>query len=98
MCTGLVASGSRRRLGFGLVSLVLPAIWLNQFWPQNFPALTFVLPGMAFLAVVIASLLRFILRAKQVDADVLCAGISIYLILGLLWGLAYTWVAQFDPN
>ncbi len=53
---------------------------------------------MAFLVVVTASLLRFVLRAKQVDAEVLCAGISVYLILGLLWGLAYTLVAQVNPN
>ena len=53
---------------------------------------------MAFLVGVTASLLRFVLRAKQVDAEVLCAGISVYLILGLLWGLAYTLVAQENPN
>ncbi len=98
MCTGLIASGSCRRLAFALVSLALAAIWLNQLWPQQCPALTFILPGVAFLGVVIASLLEFILRAKRVDANVLCAGISIYLILGLLWGLAYTWVAQLHPN
>ena len=98
MCTGLIASGSCRRLAFALVSLALAAIWLNQIWPQKCPALTFILPAMAFLVVVIASLLGFILRAKRVDADVLCAGISVYLILGLLWGLAYTFVAQVNPN
>jgi hypothetical protein len=98
MCTGLIASGSCRRLAFALVSFPLAAIWLNQLWPQKFPALTFVLPAIAFLGVVIASLLRFILRAKRVDAEVLCAGISVYLILGLLWGLAYTFVAQLNPN
>jgi hypothetical protein len=98
MCTGLIASGSRRRRTFALVSLALAAIWLNQLWPRGCPALTFVLPAMAFLAAVTASLLRFILRAKQVDAEVLCAGISVYLILGLLWGLAYTLVAQANPN
>ncbi len=98
MCTGLIASGSRRRLAFALVSFVLAATWLNQLWPRAYPALTFILPGMAFLVVVTASLLRFVLRAKQVDAEVLCAGISVYLILGLLWGLAYTLVAQVDPN
>jgi len=98
MCTGLIASGSCRRLAFALVSVALAAIWLNQLWPQECPALTFILPAVAFLVVVTASLLRFILRAKQVDADVLCAGISVYLILGLLWGLAYTLVAQANPN
>ena len=98
MCTGLVASGSRRRLAFALASFALAAMWLNQLWPIVCPALLFILPGMAFLVVVTSSLLRFVLRAKQVDAEVLCAGISVYLILGLLWGLAYTWVAQVNPN
>ena len=98
MCTGLIASGSHRRLAFALVSFVLAAIWLNQLWPWAYPALTFILPEIAFLAVVTASLLRFVLRAKRVDAEVLCAGISVYLILGLLWGLAYTLVAQVNPN
>jgi len=98
MCTGLIASGSHRRLAFALVSFVLAAIWLNQLWPRTCPALTFILPEIAFLAVVTASLLRFVLRAKRVDAEVLCTGISVYLILGLLWGLAYTLVAQVDPN
>ncbi len=98
MCTGLIASGSCRRLAFALVSLPLAAIWLNQLWPQKCPALTFILPAVAFLAVVAGALLRFILRAKRVDAEVLCAGISVYLILGLLWGLAYTFVAQMNPD
>ncbi len=98
MCTGLIASGSCHRLAFALVSFALAATWLNQLWPQKCPALTFILPAIAFLGVVTASLLRFILRAKRVDANVLCAGISVYLILGLLWGLAYTFVAQVNPS
>ena len=98
MCTGLLASGSCRGLAFALVSFALAATWLNQIWPQQCPALTFILPAIAFLGVVIASLLGFILRAKRVDANVLCAGISVYLILGLLWGLAYTFVAQMHPD
>jgi len=98
MCTGLIASGSCRRLAFVLVSFALAAIWLNQIWPQECPALTFILPAIALLGVVIASLLGFVLRAKRVDANVLCAGISVHLILGLLWGLAYTLVAQVNPN
>jgi len=49
------AGGRRRfypRLAFALVSLALAAIWLNQLWPQGCPALTFILPAMAFLVVV----------------------------------------------
>jgi len=98
MCTGLMAIGCRRRLPLGLGSFALCAIWLNQLWPEQYPSLTFILPGLAFLVVVIASLLKFIVQAKQVDADVLCGGISAYLIFGFLWGLAYTWVAQLIPH
>jgi hypothetical protein len=98
MCTGLIATGSRRRLAIAVVGLALSTIWLNQLWPQRCPALTFILPAMAFLLVIIASLLGFILRAKRVDVDVLCAGISVYLILGLLWGQAYTLLAQVNPS
>ena len=97
MCTGLVATGSRHRLTFALVSFAIGAIWLHQVWPQRCPALTFILAAMAFLTVVIAWLLGFILRAKRVDAEVLCAGISVYLILGLFWGQAYRLVAQMNP-
>jgi hypothetical protein len=98
MCMGLIASGSCPRVTFALVSFALAAIWLNQLWPRSCPALTFILPAMAILVVVTASLLRFVLRAKEVNAEVLCAGISVYLILGLLWGLAYTLVAQVNPD
>lgn len=98
MCTGLIASGSRSKLAFLLVSFALVSVWLNQLWPKECPAFTFILPAVAFLGVVIASLLGFIVRAKRVDANVLCAGISIYLILGFLWGLAYTLVAQVNPD
>ncbi len=53
---------------------------------------------MAFRAAVIASLLGFVLRAKQVDANVLCAGISVYLLLGLAWTLGYLLVAAANPK
>lgn len=70
MCTGLIASGYYSRgLAFALVSLALAATWLNQLWPRSCPVLAFILPDMAFLVVVTASLLRFILRAKRVGAE-----------------------------
>ena len=48
MCTGLIATGSCRGLTFTLVTLALAAIWLDELWPQGGPALTFILPAMAF--------------------------------------------------
>jgi voltage-gated potassium channel Kch len=43
-------------------------------------------------------LLRFVLRAPSVNTEVLCASISAYLMLGLLWTVAYWLVAQVTPN
>jgi Ion channel len=101
LCTGLIASGSSRKthaVVYALVSLALAAMWMNQIWPQKIMAVMSDLLGMAFLALVIVSLLGFILRSTRVEVNVLCAGISVYLILGLLWGLAYSLVAQIIPN
>ena len=46
-----------------------------------------------FLIFLIGQFLRFILRAPRVNAEVLYAGISVYLLLGLVWTLAYLLVA-----
>jgi hypothetical protein len=51
-----------------------------------------------FFIFVVGYLLRYIVRAPQVNADVLCAGISGFLLLGLLWTPAYVMVAQLDSH
>jgi len=47
---------------------------------------------------VIVQLLLFIVRAPHVDADVLSAGLAGYLMLAILWTLAYLLVAQTVPG
>ena len=42
----------------------------------------------------IGQFLRFILRAPRVNAEVMYAGISVYLLLGLSWMIAYQLVAR----
>jgi hypothetical protein len=58
----------------------------------------FLVAGLALIAFVVANLLRFVLRAPSVNTEVLCASISAYLMLGLLWTVAYWLVAQMNPN
>jgi hypothetical protein len=67
-----------------IIALVPPAIFLTA--------------GLALIAFVVANLLRFVLRAPSVNADVLCASISAYLMLGLLWTMAYWLVDQLTPG
>jgi len=44
------------------------------------------------------NLLRFVLRASSVNTEVLCASISAYLLLGLMWTMAYWLVDQLTPG
>jgi ion channel len=81
--------------------LFVPAIagkWLNHFFPAYVPGHYFLVFGMASFAFVVVVILRFILRTARVDAEVLCAGIVVYLMLGLLWTLAYMLLAQITPG
>lgn len=101
LLAGLWALGGRRKaLIFGLL-LVTPALvanWLNHWRPALVPDWTFLVPAVLFVLFLISQLLRFILRAPHVNSEVLCAGISGYVVMGLLWSLAYILVAQLSPG
>src|SRR6476620_4676425 len=81
--------------------LAIPAIvgrWISHFRPDLVPPPVFLVAGLALIAFVVANLLRFVLRAPSVNTEVLCASISAYLMLGLLWTVAYWLVALVNPN
>jgi hypothetical protein len=101
MVTAVLAVGQRGRTLALSIVLATPALvgkWADHYWPTRFSGVFFLLCGIAFLAFVISQFLRFILRAPRVNSEVLCAGISIYLLLGLLWTFAYILVARLVPN
>lgn len=84
------------------VALILAAFavsgrWLHQFRP-DLPRECFVVPGLLFIVLLVATLLYFILHAPRVNAEVLCAGLSIYLLLGMAWMFAYILVSEWTPN
>ncbi len=87
---------------FGIaLMLAIPAIvgrWISHFRPDLVPPPVFLVAGLALIAFVVANLLLFVLRAPSVNTEVLCASISAYLMLGLLWTVAYWLVAQVTPN
>jgi hypothetical protein len=97
----LLAVGGRRRalvLGIILAAPALAGKWLNHWFPDLVPAWVFLAPGILFVIFVIAHLLRFILRARRIDSEVLCAGVATYLMLGLLWAFGYILVARLVPD
>ena len=96
----LAVSNRRRDLNVALL-LLLPTVvgkWVNHLSPSPTSALVYLFGAVALFGFVVACLIRFIMRAPRVDANVLCAGLSGYLLLGLLWLPAYILVARLDPG
>jgi hypothetical protein len=101
MVFAVLAVGGQRRTLLVALLLVAPAVatkWVNHMRPDLLSPLVFLSATEAFFAFVVAQLLRFILQAPRVDANVLCAGLSGYLMLGLLWMPAYVTVARLNPR
>jgi hypothetical protein len=101
LLAGLFALSDRRRtLVWGIV-LVMPAMvgkWVNHWLPDLVPDWSFLAPALLFCIFVVLRLLRFILRAPRVDSEVLCAGVAGYLMVGLLWSVAYILLARLAPD
>jgi hypothetical protein len=90
----------KRSLAIALV-IAIPAIiarWINQLRPDLIHPAVFLICALALLAFVIGHLLHFVLRAPVVNVDVLCASIAAYLMLGLMWTVAYWLVDQLTPG
>ena len=90
----------KHSLAIALV-LAVPAIagrWINHFRPDLIHPSVFLVCSLVLLAFVIAHLLRFVLRAPVVTVEVLCGSIAAYLMLGLMWTVAYWLVDQLTPG
>ena len=96
----LAVANRRRNLAVGLL-LAVPALagrWINHLQPHLVPAPVFLVAGIGLVAFVVFTLLQFVLRASSVDVEVLCASISAYLMLGLIWTMAYWLVYYLTPE
>jgi hypothetical protein len=101
LLSAVLAVADSKGVFFIALVLAIPAIggrWINHFRPDLVPPPVFLIAGLALIAFVVANLLRFVLHAPSVNTEVLCASISAYLMLGLLWTVAYWLVAQVTPN
>jgi hypothetical protein len=101
LISAVFAVASRRSTLIIALLLAIPALvgrWINYFRPDLVSPAVFLPAGLALIAFVVANLLRFVLRAPSVNADVLCASISAYLMLGLLWTFAYWLVDQLNQE
>jgi len=101
MLSGLVVIGARRGTLLLAMVLVVPGVvarWVNHYRPESMPVVVHLTFAVLFLALVGVKFLQFILRAPRVTVQVLEAGISTYLVFGLLWALAYMMVDGLIPG
>jgi len=101
MVSAVLAVGAERRSLWVAILLAIPAFggkWINHFRPDLVPAPVFLGAAVLFVLYVGWHLLRFILRAPRVDVSVICAAISIYIMLGFIWAIAYALVNKSSPN
>lgn len=101
MVAAILAVGGRRASLLLAAILAFPVMvgwWLEHHRAEGFAFQWFIVAFLLFLTFVIGQFFRFILRAPQVNSEVLCAGISIYLLLALWWTGAYTLTARMVPG
>ncbi len=101
MVAAVLAVGGRRASLMLAAILAIPVLigwWLDHHRSEGFAFQWFIGSFLLFLTYVIFQFFRFVLRAPQVNSEVLCAGISIYLLLALWWTGAYVLVARLVPG
>lgn len=101
LISALAVVGVRRRLLILSIVLVVPPFlgrWALHLAPDLLPGGLAQATTLLFVVLVIVQLLRTIVRAHVVDTEMLCAGLSVYLMIGLAWALAYQIVAIYDPK
>lgn len=101
LIAAVMAVGGRRRSLAVACVLAVPVVigwWLQHHQSAGFQFQIFLVSFILFLSFVLFQFIRFILRAPKVDSEVLCAGVSTYLLLALWWTAAYTLTARLVPG
>jgi hypothetical protein len=101
LLSAVLAVAERKSVLVIAIVLAIPGIagrWINHFRPDLIPPAVFLVAGLILIAFVVGNLLRFVFRAPSVNTEVLCASISAYLMLGLMWTMAYWLVDQLTPG
>lgn len=101
MISAVFAVGGHRRswiVGLVLLAPTLSGKWINHFRPDLLHPAVFLTAAVLFFSFVVSRLLVFIVRAPRVDANVLCAGIAGFLLLGVVWTTMYLAVARLNPS
>jgi voltage-gated potassium channel len=101
MISGVLAVSGRARTLLVAIVLALPVIatkWTSHYRPDLVPQGLLPSLAAAFILYLARVQLGYVLRTRQVDSEVICAAISVYLLMAVVWAFAYMTVAQLIPD
>ena len=84
-------------VGMFLAIMMLASLWSQYFYQNKGIAVFGMIAGALFIALVIANLLSFILKAEAVNREIIYAAMLLYLLAALLWAFVYTVIDLVDP-
>ena len=94
----LSQSRQRLRLGWALAAVAALERVFNIFLHNSTLELVGIMSWLLFLLFVISSLLRSVLKQREVTGETISMAISIYLLLGFAWALFYAFLLQLNPD
>lgn len=95
------AISQTRRTMVTAISLVVPAGLLSLVaaaWKSDAVLVLNNLFSIAFIALVVILVFDFLFRSETVDANMICASLCVYLLLGFIWASLYSLCAVFRPD
>jgi len=101
MLSGLnVVSEHRRHLSIG-IGLAVPAVALNVIGLATSNLDLYLISQFVYLAFFVYlayRILRWTLRRHEVDSETIYGAVSVYLLMALIWGIAYYSLALTNPG
>ena len=101
MLSGLNAISTRRREFLVGLALAVPAVALNLIGLSYNDLGLYIISQftyLAFFAYLAIEILRWTLRQHEVDAETIYGAVSVYLLMALIWGVAYYSIALLNPG
>ncbi len=101
LISALLAVGGRRGVFVSGLLLLVPTIifrWTHHLSPEFLSPVAFNGFGVMFIGFVIVNMLRYIMRASRVNTEIVCAGISVYLLIAIIWAMVYKLLGNIDPH
>ncbi len=101
LVSGAMAIGYRRSVLAWAIILAVPAvasIWLYRMLPGLMPSEVLLGAALLFIALLVVNLVRFVVTAPRINADILCAAAANYVLLALFWAFVYELLDKVAPN